>query len=505
MSRAGGSKRGRGAVPGSKGSAGLRSSVPEPERIRRRLADEVGTLYRQASERMALVYPSPYRVGMSSLGFQTLYREINRRPGRAAERAFLPEDPAAARAARTPLLCYESGRPLGDFPLIAFSVAYELELGGVVQSLQLAGIPPLWERREPKHPFVLCGGPLTFANPLPLAPFADAILMGEAEQTVHRALDIIAQSPDKRRAREALAREIDSCLVPAVQDARPAPLARCPQELLPARSQIRTAHTELSQMFLVEAVRGCSRDCAYCVMRASPGGGMRVIDERAILGLLPDDARRVGLVGAGVSDHPRITALVRQLAGQGREVGLSSLRPDRLDEDLAIALRQAGCRTLTTALDGASQRLRDRVGRKVRPEHLLQAARLAHTHGYKRLKLYAMVGLPGETDEDVNELIELSRQLASVHPLSLSLAPFVPKLRTPLADAPFSGVRELEGRLRRLARALAGRVQISATGARWARVEYLLARGGPRQGLQVLEAVERGGRLRDYLKALESG
>ncbi len=501
MSRAARSKTRR--APSSGRNAAGRGPGEQRERIRKRLRDESGTLFKEAPERVALVYPSPYRVGMSSLGFQTLYREINGRPGGAAERAFLPDNLPAVRAARTPLLCYESSRPVGDFPLVAFSVAYELELGGVVQALRLAGIPPLWERRGPKHPFVLCGGPLTFANALPLAPFADAILMGEADQTIHLALDIIAQSPDKRRARETLAREIDSCLVPAVDGERPVPMARCPVEGLPARSQIRTPHTELSDMFLVEAVRGCSRACAYCVMRAAPGRGMRVIDERAILGLLPEDARRVGLVGAGVSDHPRIAALVRQLAERGREVGLSSLRPDRLDDELAAALRQAGCRTLTTALDGASQRLRDGIGRRVRAEHLLSAIRLARAHGYQRLKLYAMVGLPGETDEDVNELIDLSRQLAALHPLCLSLAPFVPKLGTPLADAPFAGVRVLESRLRRLNRALDDRVQISATGARWARVEYLLAQGGARQGRQVLEAVERGGRLRDYLDALE--
>jgi radical SAM superfamily enzyme YgiQ (UPF0313 family) len=257
-------------------------------------------------------------------------------------------------------------------------------------------------------------------------------------------------------------------------------------------------------MFLVEAVRGCSRACAYCVMRASEGGGMRVVAESEILRLLPADAPRVGLVGAGVSDHPRIAAIVRKLGGQGREVGLSSLRPDRLDEELAGALRRAGCRTLTTAVDGASQRLRDAVGRRVDRAHLLGAARLARRHRYQRLKLYAMVGLPGETDDDVDELIDLSMELSRVHPLSLSLAPFVPKHRTPLAGAPFAGIHTLERRLRRLSRALAERVKLSATGARWARVEHLLAQGGAQQGLQVMEAVRRGGRLRDYLQVLTS-
>src|SRR3954447_15357059 len=151
--------------------------------IRTRLADELGTIYRDAPEKVALLYPSPYHVGMSSLGFQTLYREINSSAGRSAERAFLPDDVAAHAEAKLPLVSYESRRPVGDFPVIGLSVAFELELAGLVRALELAGVPPLARDRRDQHPFILCGGPLTFSNPLPLAPFADAILMGEADQT----------------------------------------------------------------------------------------------------------------------------------------------------------------------------------------------------------------------------------------------------------------------------------------------------------------------------------
>jgi len=153
--------------------------------IRTRLQEELGTILKDAPEKIALLYPSPYHVGMSSLGFQTLYRGINAVPGRAAERAFLPDDLEAHGS--LPILSYESGRSVADFPVLGLSVAYELELAGVVQALTLAGIPPLAEERREEHPFVLCGGPLTFSNPLPLAPFADAILMGEADETIHLA------------------------------------------------------------------------------------------------------------------------------------------------------------------------------------------------------------------------------------------------------------------------------------------------------------------------------
>src|SRR5438067_12027356 len=155
------------------------------EPLRARLADEQGTLQKQAATRIALCYPSPYHVGMSSLGFQTVYREIHQHADATAERAFLPEDVAAWREARMPLCTYESQRPVSEFACLAFSVSYELEIAGLFEMLELAGIPLLREERGDRHPLVVCGGPLTFSNAAPLAPFADLIVMGEAEELIH--------------------------------------------------------------------------------------------------------------------------------------------------------------------------------------------------------------------------------------------------------------------------------------------------------------------------------
>ena len=142
------------------------------EDAKRRLDLERGTILKEAPEAVALVYPSPYHVGMSSLGFQTIYRGINAQPARAAHRAFLPDDLALAHREGGTLRTYEAGRPIGDYAVIAFSVAYEMELAGVIQCLDLAGLSPLAAERGPSDPFILFGGPLTFSNPLPLAPFA---------------------------------------------------------------------------------------------------------------------------------------------------------------------------------------------------------------------------------------------------------------------------------------------------------------------------------------------
>jgi radical SAM superfamily enzyme YgiQ (UPF0313 family) len=465
------------------------------------LADEVGLRASDAAERVALVYPSPYRAGMSSLGFQTMYREINESPGRCAERAFLPDDPDAYRRARAPLFTLESERLVADFPVVALSVAYELELAGVIEVLELAGLSPLADQRDARAPIVLMGGPLTFSNPLPLAPFADVILMGECDETIHLALDAIFASSSKDDALDAIARTIPSAFVPTLHgDAMPE-VAKASLDRLPAYAAIRTPNTELSNMFLLEAERGCSRACQYCVMRRSTNGGMRIVPMETILARIPDDAKRVGLVGAAVSDHPKIAEIVETLASQGREVGLSSLRPDRLNDRFVGALKRAGYRTLTTASDGASQRLRDRMQRKAQEKHLVRAAELTRAHGMQRMKLYMMVGVPDETDADIDELVVFATELSKIAPLALGIAPFVSKRNTPLDGLPFAGIDVVDDRLDRLRRGLRGRVDVRATSARWAWIEHVLAQGGRAEGRAVLEAVRNGGKFAAWKKA----
>ncbi|GAB4217220.1 MAG: radical SAM protein [Sandaracinaceae bacterium] len=479
------------------------------EEVRARIRDEVGTSFAEGPERVALVYPSPYRTGMSSLGFLQIYRRIFAH-GRVAERAFLPDDPGAYRRTRTPLFTYEGERPVGDFPVIALSVAYEIEIAGVIEVLELAGLPALAAERDDRHPLVLMGGPLTFSNPLPLAPYADVVLMGECDETIQTALDAVfgtfqrGRAGTKAAALRAIADAIPSAFVPTLHGDELPPIAQADLDLLPAYASIRTPHTELRDMFLLEAERGCSRGCTYCVMRRSTNGGMRIVPMEKILGLVPEDARRVGLVGAAVSDHPKIADIVETLADQGREVGLSSLRPDRLNDRFVGALKRAGYRTLTTASDGASQRLRDQVQRKAQERHLHRAAELTRAHGLERLKLYMMVGLPGEDDTDIDELVGFATELSRIAPLSLGIAPFVSKRNTPMDGLPFAGIKVVEQRLERLRKGLRGRVDVRATSARWAWVEWVLAQGGRAEGLAVRDAVRAGGSFAAWKRAFES-
>jgi radical SAM superfamily enzyme YgiQ (UPF0313 family) len=468
--------------------------------VRERLADEVGRIDKQAPHRVALAYPSPYRVAMSSLGYQRIYRAIQELPGFSCERAFLPDegDRPGARIERP--VTYESLSELGEFPIVAVSVAYEIELAGLVRMLDASGIPAFANERSETSPFVLAGGPLTFSNPLPLAPFVDAVVMGEGEGLVERCLEVVVSARSRRDALEALAK-CEHVFVPGLHGENLPRPGSADDALLPAHSVIRTPHTELSNMFLIEPERGCSRGCTYCVMRRSTNGGMRLVPKEVVLERIPPDARRVGLVGAAVSDHPRIVEILRALAERGAEVGISSLRPDRLKDEFVEALRAVGYRTLTTALDGASERLRDLIERRGREEHYVAAAERAKKHGMDRMKLYLMIGLPGETDDDVDECARFVGELSRILPIALGVAPFCSKKNTPLDRMPFAGMRTVESRLDRLRRGLQGRADVRATSARWAWIEWVLAQGGAREGAALAAATRVGGRFADFRKA----
>lgn len=467
--------------------------------VRERMALERGRIDKRAAFSVALAFPVPYPVAQSALGPLQIYRAIQREPGLACERAFLPDDAGRGPLRGSPR-SYESLRPLGDFPVVAFSVAYELELAGVVQMLEAAGIPALRAERGLDQPVIVAGGPLTFANPRPLAPFVDLLVVGEADVLAVDVLRALASASSPRRGLSALASH-PHLLVPGENDRAMPPAARCPDELLPAYSPICTPGAILSDMFLIEAARGCARSCAYCVMRRSPGASLRVVPPARILELVPSDARRVGLVGAGVSDHPQIGSLVRQLAAAGKGVGLSSLRAERLDDELVAALVAGGARSLTVALDGASDRLRRRLDRHADPAAFHACAQLARRHGLARLKLYLMLGLPDEQDEDVDEAAALIIELSRTVPVAVAVSPFCPKHHTPLAALPFAGMDVVAARLDRLRRRLRGRASLRAASARWAWVEHVLAQGGDAEGRAVLAATRAGGSFGDYRRA----
>lgn len=468
------------------------------------LADERGTLFKDASLQVALCYPSPYHVGMSSLGFQAIYREVHEHPQATAERVFLPDDVEAWKAAKLEPCSIETRRPLSRFGLLAFSVAYELELPGIFELLEGAGYASRREQRPDDAPLVVAGGPLTFSNPDPLEPFVDVLLQGEAEDLVAPLLDAVLEGGGRAAVLSRL-KDLPGFRVPGLsRESTRGFVFKATDGRLPARSQIVTPHTELRSMFLIEPERGCSRGCHYCVMRRTTNGGMRTVPPERVLSLIPDHVKRVGLVGAAVTDHPRITELIETIVDAGREVGISSLRAERLTPRLVGALRKGGAQVLTVASDGPSQRLRDLVDRKHSEQQIVHAAQLAKAAGIKRLKVYNVVGLPTETDEDIDELVRFSLELSKILPVALGVAPFAAKRNTPLDGAPFAGIDVVDKRLERLRRGLKGRAELRPTSARWAWVEYVMAQSGPEAGLAAYDAWKNGGAFAAWKKAFQA-
>jgi len=437
---------------------------------------------------------------MSSLGYQWILNLL-RQEGIAAERCFLPEDVEDWKRARTLPITYESETPLSHFPIIGVSLAYELELAGLVQLLQLAGIEPLREKRGPQDPVIVLGGPLTFSNPMPAAPFVDLILLGEADETAPVAFKAFFDCDTRTHWLNEVSR-LPGAFIPE-RDTQLPPIAKASDALLPARSSILSPDTELSNMFLLEGERGCHRQCTFCVMRRSTNGGMRLVTPDRILSLIPEHAPKVGLVGAAISDHPKLVPLLETLVDAGKGIGVSSLRADRVARKPRIAelLRKSGARTLTVASDAASAALRREISKGTTERHLVACAELAGQLKFEHLKVYMMVGLPNETEADIDELIEFTLGLSKFSRISLGIAPFVAKRNTPLDKTPFAGISVVERRLKHLTRGLRGRAQVRPTSARWAWVEYVLAQGDENTGVALMNAVQNGGRFSDYKRA----
>ncbi|MFN4149623.1 MAG: radical SAM protein, partial [Candidatus Sericytochromatia bacterium] len=381
---------------------------------------------------IALVYTSPYSVGMSSLGYQTIYRLFNKMEGVNCERSFLPEKPELYRNKKTKLFTYESEREINSFDLVGFSVAYEIELLGLIENLKLSNIPVLASERNQKyHPLIFAGGPLTFSNPLPMGPFVDVVLLGEAEDLIETFINLYNEIHDRNELLERLS-NTHGFYVPSIHKNFLPPIAKADHDKLPAYSAIITPHTELSNMFLIEPERGCSRGCTFCVMRRSTNNGMRLMTPELVSSKVPDFVPKVGLVGAAVSDHPKIVNILEELIeNRGKKIGISSLRADRLTPRFVELLAKGGYKTLTVASDGASERVRDFMEKRIKEKHLIRSAELAKEYNIKFLKLYQMIGVPGETDEDIDEMIDFSLRISKITRTAMGISPFVSKKNTP--------------------------------------------------------------------------
>ncbi len=484
----------------------------------------------RARLRVALAFPNTYAVGMSNLGFQLVYRLLCLHPEVRCERFFLPDPGPRAGA----LSSIESGAALGSFDCIAFSLSFESDYLHVVRMLALGGVPALRAERR-GAPLLLAGGVAVSMNPEPLADIFDLFAIGEAEALLP---DFIEQAlACLQRGAAAGLRPEDfehiggmyapgrACpvydgerLVGMQSSAQGLPVAaRRPEDIdtCHASSCILTPHTQFADMALVELSRGCPRGCRFCAVGSlyAPFRRRSLASLRAGIEPLLQQGIKVGLLGAAASDHPDLEALMRTIVERGGRLSISSLRADALTPGMVELLAACGHTTFTIAPEAATQRLRDVLGKNISHDDIMRAAELFAAQGVSSIRLYFMIGLPGERDEDIDAIADLAVAVAQryraagggqrLRRLTLSISPFVPKSFTPFQWHGFEPVDSLKKKLARIQAALRGdkKIQLSCDSPRMSLVQALLSTGDRRLSKLLLSAHALGSWTRAFRQA----
>ncbi|MBW1671062.1 MAG: radical SAM protein [Deltaproteobacteria bacterium] len=492
--------------------------------------NEKGAIRKKWADRtsIALIFPDAYSVGMSNLGLQSVYARLNAEDRVVAERFFVPNH-QTTKLPNSPWLSEESSRPLKDFDLLLFSVSFESNYQNMVKALKAAGLSLRSEDRQDLEPIVLAGGIATQINPEPIAPFVDVFLLGDFEAIsggfVLCLPELTDQSISRTERLKQLVHNIPGAYAPRFyrphynasgdlveweyEQGFPFPVV--PAIFIPNSQSVTppVPHTKIlspdavfSNMFLIELARGCGRGCRFCAAgfvyrppRQWPLDSLNAaLQERK-------DTDRVGLVGLEFLGREEIEQLCKRLLDEGLKLAFSSLRADDITQDLVRLLKASDAKLATIAPEAGSQRLRQVINKNLNEDVILEAAETLVSGGVPNLKLYFMLGLPFETDEDVHGVVDLVDKIRStVRPIgqsrghlgsiTVSVSTFVPKAWTPMqwAGAVKKSVLErrrqiLEKGLRRLPN-----VRLQLDSVREATFQTILSRGDRRLA-PVLEAV----------------
>ena len=484
------------------------------------------TVNPHAGQKVAIVYPNTYFVGMSNLGLHIIYEEINLRNDSVCERIFLPEkkELEAYDKTKTPLMSVETQRPMHQFDVVAFDVTFEMDYFHIPLMLRHGRVPIMGKDRTEFDPIVIAGGPCATFNPEPFADFIDAFIIGEGEGIVSRVLDIIRDGKMEGLDRHAVLRQlanisgvyVPSLYVPIYSDdgefkgyhiAEGAPKTiKRHFEMLTSGGEtvVATNYTEFGAMYIIEVARGCGRHCRFCmagycfrVPRVRPLEILKEgVDRAEKLG------KKVGLMGAAISDYPEVDELVTYIRSKDMRYSCASLRADSLTQAVVDGLADSGQKTITIAPETGSERLRRVINKGISEEHLQNAATLSAKSGIQHMRLYIMIGLPTETDEDIEAIVGLAERtqahMAEVGRkgrLTLSINPFIPKPFTPFQWMAMDHQKTVEKKLQYIKKALQKnrRIEVLVESPKEAYIQGVLARGDRRLGAVLAAcAADRG-------------
>jgi len=495
------------------------------QKAKRILERERGTVQKTwgGKNSICLIYPNTYHVGMSNLGFQTVYQCLNSEDDIVCERAFLPdpEDLQEYHNTQTPLFSLESQKPLFDFDILAFSISFENDFLNILTLLDLAHIPIESRLRGERYPLVIAGGVAVFLNPEPISEFFDLFIVGEAEEAIREFLEVCrnAYSVKGNREKNDFLRkvgEVEGIYVPKfyhvtytedgkIEAMNPETVfprrvkRRWVKEIdrFPTRSILFTRETEFKEMALVEVNRGCPRGCRFCaacfVYHPFRNRSLSLLETLSKEGLTEE--YRIGFTGTAVSDYPDLLPLCQSILSQQGRISLSSLRVDAVTHPLIQCLREGGDRTVAIAPEAGSERLRKVLKKNYTDEEVLKAIDILVENGLYQIKCYFLIGLPSETDEDVKGIPLLAKKIRHQilsnrkskkdrWKLVLSVNPFIPKPATPFQWAPLEEVVELKRKLKVIQRELKGEkgIEMIHDLPKWAYIQALLSRGDRRVG-----------------------
>ena len=484
------------------------------------------TVNPHAGQKIAIVYPNTYFVGMSNLGLHIIYEEINLRNDSVCERIFLPEkkELEAYDKTKTPLMSVETQRPMHQFDVVAFDVTFEMDYFHIPLMLRHGRVPIMGKDRTEFDPIVIAGGPCATFNPEPFADFIDAFIIGEGEGIVSRVLDIIRDGKMEGLDRHAILRQladisgvyVPSLYVPIysedgefkgydIAEGVPKTIKRHFEMLTSGgETVVATNYTEFGAMYIIEVARGCGRHCRFCmagycfrVPRVRPLDILKEGVERA-----EKLGKKVGLMGAAISDYPEVDELVNYIRAKDMRYSCASLRADSLTQAVVDGLADSGQKTITIAPETGSERLRRVINKGISEEHLQNAATLSAKSGIQHMRLYIMIGLPTETDEDIEAIVGLAERtqahmekVGCKGRLTLSINPFIPKPFTPFQWMAMDNQKAVEKKLQYIKKALQKnrRIEVLVESPKEAYIQGVLARGDRRLGAVIAAcAADRG-------------